>query len=274
MITCFDDVKGTGIRQLGRVRVLVTASDTEEHRHPGRFEVIACLKGRGRYCYGAKVMECLPGTAVLSAPGKRHRLRNNDKSLETLYAEFDLSAEMGLSEGERTALRRALMRRSGKVLTLSPRLKDSLLRLLELAEVQSRPKPPPFVEVELRAAMLEMLLALATVPDSARTVSRDAPLVAWLEQVRRFPARDYPLKATARTLGMLPPAFSSAVKHATGYTPHAFVLKCRVERAKDLLKEKGRSVGFVADALRFCGSQHFAYVFRKFTGKGKTEGTK
>jgi AraC-like DNA-binding protein len=60
--------------------------------------------------------------------------------------------------------------------------------------------------------------------------------------------------------------FRSEFSHHAGMTPHEFLVRARIEKAKILLKA-GQSVTKCAHQLGFCSSQYFASVFRKFEGQ-------
>jgi AraC family transcriptional regulator len=56
-----------------------------------------------------------------------------------------------------------------------------------------------------------------------------------------------------------------------GETPHQFVLRVRVERAKEMLRSAESRVLDVAIACGFKTQQHFARVFRQLCGASPTE---
>jgi AraC family transcriptional regulator len=56
-----------------------------------------------------------------------------------------------------------------------------------------------------------------------------------------------------------------------GETPHQFVLRLRVERAKEMLRSAESRVLDVAIASGFKTQQHFARVFRQLCGASPTE---
>lgn len=59
-------------------------------------------------------------------------------------------------------------------------------------------------------------------------------------------------------------------KHA-GITPGKYLNRLRVEHAKLLLRQEGRTVAFVSDACGFSSGNYFARVFRQFTGMSPGE---
>jgi AraC family transcriptional regulator len=60
-------------------------------------------------------------------------------------------------------------------------------------------------------------------------------------------------------------------RKSTGESPHQFVLRHRVERAKEMLRATEERVLDVAVACGFKTQQHFARVFRRMCGASPTE---
>jgi len=65
--------------------------------------------------------------------------------------------------------------------------------------------------------------------------------------------------------------FSRMFRKSTGESPHHFVLRHRVERAKEMLRASEARVLDVAVACGFKTQQHFARVFRRVCGVSPTE---
>jgi AraC family transcriptional regulator len=65
--------------------------------------------------------------------------------------------------------------------------------------------------------------------------------------------------------------FSRMFRKSTGENPHHFVLRHRVERAKEMLRAAEARVLDVAVACGFKTQQHFARVFRRMCGVSPTE---
>jgi AraC family transcriptional regulator len=65
--------------------------------------------------------------------------------------------------------------------------------------------------------------------------------------------------------------FSRMFRKSTGETPHQFLLRQRVERAKEMLRAADARVMDVAVACGFKSQQHFAQVFRHVCGASPTE---
>ena len=75
----------------------------------------------------------------------------------------------------------------------------------------------------------------------------------------------------AQAAELSPAHFSRIFRKSTGETPHQFVLRQRVERAKEMLSEAEMRVLDVAMACGFKTQQHFARVFRRVCGASPTD---
>lgn len=79
------------------------------------------------------------------------------------------------------------------------------------------------------------------------------------------------LRELAQSVGLSTAHFSEMFRKSTGETPHQFVLRLRLERAKDMLLATELRVLDVAVACGFKTQQHFARVFRHVCGLRPTE---
>jgi AraC family transcriptional regulator len=79
------------------------------------------------------------------------------------------------------------------------------------------------------------------------------------------------LEEMAQSAGLSTAHFSQMFRKSTGESPHQFVLRQRVERAKEMLREAEPRVLDVAVACGFKTQQHFARVFRRVCGASPTE---
>ena len=75
----------------------------------------------------------------------------------------------------------------------------------------------------------------------------------------------------AELAGLSTAHFSQMFRRSTGESPHQFVLRQRVERAKEMLRSPGMRILDVAIACGFKTQQHFARVFRRMCRVSPTE---
>jgi AraC family transcriptional regulator len=82
---------------------------------------------------------------------------------------------------------------------------------------------------------------------------------------------DMNLDEMARSVGLSATHFCQMFRRSMGQSPHQYVLHCRVERAKKMLRASEGRVLDVAIASGFKTQQHFARVFRQMCGTSPTE---
>jgi AraC family transcriptional regulator len=82
---------------------------------------------------------------------------------------------------------------------------------------------------------------------------------------------DLSLDEMAQSVGLSTAHFARMFRKSTGETPHQFVLRQRIERAKAMLRVPDVRVLDVAVACGFKTQQHFAQVFRDVWGVSPTE---
>src|SRR5882762_9784461 len=82
---------------------------------------------------------------------------------------------------------------------------------------------------------------------------------------------DLSLDEMAQSVGLSTAHFARMFRKSTGETPHQFVLRQKVERAKAMLRAPAARVLDVAVACGFKTQQHFAQVFRDVCGIRPTE---
>src|SRR5215510_9472777 len=91
------------------------------------------------------------------------------------------------------------------------------------------------------------------------------------EWVRAKIEEELTLREMAQLVDLSISHFSEMFRKSTGETPHQFVLRQRVERAKEMLRATETRVLDVAIACGFKTQQHFARVFRRLSGLSPPE---
>jgi AraC family transcriptional regulator len=91
------------------------------------------------------------------------------------------------------------------------------------------------------------------------------------ELVRARMEDDLSLEDMAQSVGLSTAHFARMFRKSTGETPHQFVLRQRLERAKSMLRAPDARVLDVAVACGFKTQQHFAQVFRDRWGVSPTD---
>lgn len=84
--------------------------------------------------------------------------------------------------------------------------------------------------------------------------------------IRENIGREVSVAQLAKTVGMSQYYFSKLFKMSTGTTPHQYVMRQRVEKAQELLRDRGLGLAEIATRVGFETQSHFTSVFRHIVG--------
>ncbi len=84
-----------------------------------------------------------------------------------------------------------------------------------------------------------------------------------IEYIHDHLEQDLTLAELATVVRMSPNYFASLFKQSIGLTPHQYVIQCRVEAAKYLLRHGELTIAEIADSLGFSHQSHFTYHFKR-----------
>ena len=121
------------------------------------------------------------------------------------------------------------------------------------------------------AAVLQLLIALAEAGTLASEGVRDVRFQSLIDRMRREPKKAFSMEEAAKELRLSPNTVRARFKKFTGLSPQSFMMKCRIHKAQDFLRDGKMSVTEIAADLGFSSSQNFAIRFRQETGKSPTE---
>lgn len=150
----------------------------------------------------------------------------------------------------------------GQIYTHSPDPEEGRL-IKRMIHVMKDVRPGTELEISFLSQAL-VNLALASVPS-----------VAWdgripdsrIEQAVRSIKARFPLAAgnaiLAREAHMNVNAFTRHFRLATGYAPHQYLLRLRIEKATQLLQHSTTSLETIAEQVGFCDRFHFSRIFKQ-----------
>jgi AraC family transcriptional regulator len=87
-----------------------------------------------------------------------------------------------------------------------------------------------------------------------------------LEFIEEYLGENFGLESLASTVGLSPFHFSRKFKAEFGQTPHSFIIRKRIERAKTMLQKGNISMTAVALDCGFSDQSHFCRTFRRMVG--------
>lgn len=87
-----------------------------------------------------------------------------------------------------------------------------------------------------------------------------------IDYIQVYLDSDLSLNQLASSVQMSPHYFSRLFKETTAFTPHQYVINCRIERAKNLLKQGKLSIAEIAKEVGFVDQSHLHRYFKRKVG--------
>jgi AraC family transcriptional regulator len=87
-----------------------------------------------------------------------------------------------------------------------------------------------------------------------------------IEYIDAYLDRDLSLQELSNMVQMSPHYFSKLFKQSTGTTPHQYVIRCRIERAKNLMQQGKLSLAEIATQVGFVDQSHLHRYFKRLVG--------
>jgi len=233
------------------------------HRHVGCFEIIFNANGACEYVIGGKRHALKPDDVLAVPPDTDHTIAEYPKGLRTfsLLFRMDGRAVPGLTKGESQWLRQQLHGLPLRFGAARCGLRERFLRVLELAETGERTVQN---RIALRTATTDLLLAIVSAAARVHLQPVNRRLQDLAVQMKEHPEARYPLARLARENGLSANALLAQFRAMTGFTPHAYLMRCRIDRAMKLLPHNTNAA--VARQLGFSSPQHFAAQFLRQVG--------
>jgi len=252
---------------------LTMASRSRPHRHPGHVEVIYCRRGVFEYESAGQVYRVTPGCVFVSRPDEPHQMLANPSGQANYSFLFRLSGTEGWKgpEADLSFVERRL-KEMPRLFEGGQPVAQGFARLIRLVNGEFSCKAER--RLRIRQAAISLLFAVIDASTSQSVGGTSGRVKALAEEIRKHPEIERPIEEMAQRIGASPSSLTSAFKVAVGHTPHAYLIKCRIDRAKELLKQDAENVATVARTLGFPSSQHFATQFRKLTGFSPREWTR
>lgn len=87
-----------------------------------------------------------------------------------------------------------------------------------------------------------------------------------VEYIHEHLAQNLSITEMAQMLQISPYYFSRLFKQSTGLTPHQYLLKCRIDQAKQLLRTTNLAIAAVATQVGFVDQSHLSRHFKRQVG--------
>lgn len=236
------------------------------HAHEGCVEIVYCKKGVCRYEVEGRSALLKAGMALVTQPGQMHRRIGPWQGSTTNY----LLSRLPKSGRGLRGLTPAETRFVISKLTSSPLVvqcgRGFAVRFQHILSLALSPKSPKR-DIQIKCGLLELILSMddEAQPKLVRSaLANDVRLLA--HDMNKDPGLVWSVEELATRLGVSIPVINQQFREETGFTPHAYLMRCRIAQSKRLLSQGSHSLSLIASRLGFASVQHFIRAFRNAVG--------
>lgn len=240
------------------------------------YEMVYIKKGMAVFEVSGQPVPIGPNDIIIIKPGQPHKFTvDSEYDCEFIVLNFKFEST---SDGQVSQvpmgdfLNFVSGMESGSYITLKVSQKNEIITLMNriLKERQSNEIGNDLLEC-LMVMELFVLISRALKMEWENNIKTRSPKVKELIQVavnyiNNNYERDISLGDIAHFVFLSPSYFTRAFKEEVGISPINYLLKTRIERAKELLKETQMKVSDIALGVGFANQQRFNEIFKKYTG--------
>jgi len=254
----------------GRYNYVRAGPGLSLHAHRQAMEFCFLLRGRQTYRVAQRYYRLAGGDVFVTFPDEPHSTGDAPEEKGILYW-FNLKIPpagksfLGLPPKEAAALRAALT-------SLPARRFRSTKRsyfLLDAIAEQYFSKPSALRSVAMRNHVVTLLLEVVAAARHRNHQGR--PAAALLDRITHLIEHNLVEPPSVSTLagaaGLSVPRFKVWFKEQTGVPPGEYVLRSRVELARQRLAAGDTNITTLSYELGFSSSQYFATVVKRYTGR-------
>jgi AraC-like DNA-binding protein len=247
------------------------------HKNPG-LEIVLLHRGHLLWeCQGKQENVC-PDSLYFTLPWQEHGSTGefepgHEWSFVVLFllgaglsgpTSFDFPSELGFDDSTSKFIRNLLVNAPRHVWSSTPLFRvvlSSLVAELSSPGLLHRPRT-----IHLTAQLILELAAILEQPENNPDPMAVERLPWLLQELRQRCDEPWELNDMASLIGLKHSRFTLLFHRYTGDSPLRYLRRLRVEKARFMLRSTSKPITWIALECGFCSSQHFARVFREFTG--------
>ena len=249
---------------LGIARLKQARAPLAPHTHPGALELVYVESGMLCYYVGKEKFMVRGGQVFVSFPDEVHSTGSLPNERSTFgWLAVRLNGHTRSFLGHRStaalALREQLRQLPHRVFYGSPELMNALERAVLACRSEQK-----YADLILHGAVIDLLTGLV---ENARTDCQAAPsasIQAARQLIETRLTERLTLDRLAEAAAMPLPTFKRRFKEQTGMPPYEYLMRRKIGRAAELLRQKHCDITTIAYDLGFSSSQHFSSTFRRW----------
>ncbi|WP_164743497.1 AraC family transcriptional regulator [Microbacterium sulfonylureivorans] len=264
------DLRGVGpFLSVGRLRYLTAQDRLPEQVHPHVLVLAFPLRGDVEFVVEDRVVPVRAGEMIHISPGTPYSTSVGAQPRgEMLWLLLSTGSAASTADTAIANAVRALTTQQPHARRASELGVQLLTRVVD-SEASSDALWRPWAEAMCTAAVLELVRGNERVASSGDPVHPGvARAVAW---VRNHIEDEITVGDLVSEAGMSTTNFYQQFTRAFGTSPKDYVLRCKIDRAQELLREERESITSIAFRLGFSSSQQFGAAFRRYVGVTPTQ---
>lgn len=265
-IVDFTDFGIPEVQSLGSYRYYVARPGLTNHSQLGVIEICYLVRGYQTFRAGGREYRLAGGDAFVTTPGEPSDTAAQPEGCGAMYSLIVRLPEKGgslltLPSEDSEAIVSRLSHLLERHFPGRPVLRHIFRHLFEIYD-----QPPN--ELKRVALVSQLLRCILEVLDCANHHQRrncSAEIAKIVQMIRSSPEEEFSLEDLAEKIDLSLSRFKARFTAEMGIGPHEFIVRNKVEAAKQSLLDERETVTNVAMRYGFSSSQYFATVFRRFT---------
>lgn len=262
--------EGQFLFRIGHVHLMEADRPMSLHDHGAMAEYVYLERGSQTYCISGKNYTVNQGEVFFTRPNEPHDTGASLTEVSSLYyfiIDFTCISRLNLfvSAEEAAHIIDAVQHRENRIFKASSGLPNALKQLLDCFSVQGL-----HFHTKIRNSLSDVLIALTT-PDTAENPYLPASLNKSLTYIEEHLTEAIHVAELPLLENMSLSSYHKKFVQLKGLSPAEYILKMKIERAKELLASTDMSVTDIAYKYGFSSSQYFATVFKRFCYLTPTE---
>ncbi len=255
------------IDHLGCLNYSKARSPLSDHKHGGCMEICFLAKGRQSYFVGKKEFTLSGGDIFVTFPDEKHSSGKKPEEKSILYwIILDVTSKsksfLGLSPLQSKELKDSLLNLRRRHFKATPTLTAVIEPVFGLAENIKHPNRKLWIENRI----VHFLLQVIYYCNRAENNHVDLSVAKALEFIDNYIHEKIGVPSLAISAGLSIPRLKVIFRQKTGIPPGEFILRRKIEKAKEILLSGNGSITETAFDLGFSSSQYFATTFKRYTG--------
>lgn len=251
-----------------------TSWSMEPNRHE-HFEMVYIKKGNAVFEISGKPANIGPNDIIIIKPNQPHKfIVKSETGCEFIVLSFKFTNQINGDFSEASLedfLNFVSSRESGDFITLKVSQKNEIINIMNkiLNERENHEIGSEFLNY-LLVLELFVLISRALKMEWESSIKSKSPklkelIEISLNYINNNYERDISVGDIAKYVFLSPSYFTRAFKEEVGVSPISYLLKIRIDRAKELLKDTACKVSDIALNVGFSNQQRFNEIFKKHT---------